>query len=132
MTEASDKTDVSALAVDPNAEDSVSPQRPVAKPDEATPKTKPASAGGVLPEDSGSGGSGDQGKDPQAEWLTVTQAFKATGLPKWKISRLADSQDLKSNGKTGHERRIDPVSLIDHVLDTDKDMTIRNLHKFIE
>lgn len=53
--------------------------------------------------------------DSGPKWLTVTQASKLSRLGTPKISRLATAGELRSNGKKGPERRIDALSLIEHI-----------------
>jgi hypothetical protein len=52
-----------------------------------------------------------------AEWLTITQAYGISAIPKGTLSRLADSHKLKSNGKKGRARRIDAVDLTRYQLE---------------
>jgi hypothetical protein len=49
--------------------------------------------------------------DDLREWLTVTQAAKASGARKDEITRAANANEIATNGQTGHKRRIDAASL---------------------
>lgn len=50
--------------------------------------------------------------EPKVEWITVTQASKTAGVHKGTITRWVNDGKVKSNGKTGHKRRIDKFSLL--------------------
>lgn len=71
---------------------------------------------------------------PQADegWLTVTQAHEVYAIPTATISRLASDGKLRSNGKTGPERRIDPASLAAFKLAQAKDERIKKLQKHLK
>jgi excisionase family DNA binding protein len=56
-------------------------------------------------------------RDETKSWLTVTEAAAVSGIDKGTISRLADQQKLKNNGKKGRERRIDSADLNRYQLD---------------
>jgi excisionase family DNA binding protein len=45
------------------------------------------------------------------DWFTVKEASQTSGVNSGLISRAVDSGELKSNGKSGRERRIDPADL---------------------
>ena len=47
-----------------------------------------------------------------SEWLTVTEAAREQGVDKARISKAANSGVLRTNGKKGRDRRIDPASLV--------------------
>jgi hypothetical protein len=57
------------------------------------------------------GASDEHGKGQGTQWLTVTQAAKASGCQTHQITRAANNSLLKSNGKKGKERRIDAADL---------------------
>jgi hypothetical protein len=65
------------------------------------------------------------------QWLTVSEAHTASGLPTYEISRLCTSQRLRTNGKTGRERRIDASSLIELKLAIAKDVTLKRLRRWL-
>ncbi|OAI39421.1 hypothetical protein AYO40_05780 [Planctomycetaceae bacterium SCGC AG-212-D15] len=46
-----------------------------------------------------------------ARWVTVTEAAQASGCSRGQITRAADKGSLKSNGKKGPARLIDPADL---------------------
>jgi hypothetical protein len=49
--------------------------------------------------------------DQSDQWLTVSQAARVTDCDTGTITRAADDGSLKSNGRHGRDRRIDPVDL---------------------
>jgi hypothetical protein len=49
--------------------------------------------------------------DRETTWLTVTEAARVTGVNTGVITHAADAGQLKSNGKQGRARRIDPAGL---------------------
>ncbi len=64
------------------------------------------------PAGDGAGADPDQaGADTKPQWLTVTDAAKASGCNRGEISRAADNGSLKSNGEKGRQRRIDAADL---------------------
>ena len=55
---------------------------------------------------------GDAAEDwDDGRWVTVSQAASVSGANAGVITRAVDAGDLKGNGKTGRERRIDAVDL---------------------
>jgi hypothetical protein len=63
-------------------------------------------------------------RSPRAEtdqgWLTVTDAATIAGTDRGSISRAVNYARLKSNGKVGHDRRIDAVDLTRWMLERSK------------
>jgi hypothetical protein len=68
----------------------------------------------------GTGKSGDdakakgppsKGDTGEAPWFTVTEAAKTAGVNTGVITRAVDAGQLKSNGKRGRGRRIDPADI---------------------
>jgi hypothetical protein len=57
--------------------------------------------------------------DPLAElrWLKVTQVANLFALNRGQVSKLADDGTFVTNGNTGHDRRIDVLSVIKRELD---------------
>jgi hypothetical protein len=53
-------------------------------------------------------------------WLTVTEAAKAADTGTGTVSRAVDDGKLTSNGKKGHQRRIDPASFVRWKLERDQ------------
>jgi hypothetical protein len=81
----------------------------------------PSDRGGATPSGQGEGTQQDKAGDTQPEqpkdygqegWLTVSEAAKiASGANTGVITRAVDAGDLRSNGKRGRQRRIDPTDL---------------------
>lgn len=46
-------------------------------------------------------------------WITVTEAAREQRVEKHEITRAANSGQIRTNGKSGHARRIDAASLVE-------------------
>jgi hypothetical protein len=57
---------------------------------------------------------GGAAADPFAEfrWLKVTQVARVFALNPGQVSKLADTGTFATNGKTGHDRRVDALSVV--------------------
>ena len=50
-------------------------------------------------------------------WLKVTQIAKLFALNAGQVSKLCEAGTFATNGKTGHDRRVDVLSVVRWVLD---------------
>jgi hypothetical protein len=79
----------------------------------------PEEAGADCASDQGDAGQGEgdtigrtlDRAEKGADWLKVTEAARVTGCNSGEITRAANTGSLKSNGKKGRARRIDPADL---------------------
>ena len=55
-----------------------------------------------------------------AEWPTAAEAARAADVHRGQISRLVKNGTLHTNGGEGQLRRIDPVSLIEYILERER------------
>jgi hypothetical protein len=64
----------------------------------------------------GQGNDGGSKSDASHNWITVSEAARISGVNKGVISRAADAQEIKTNGKDGRGRRLGAGSFSQWVL----------------
>jgi hypothetical protein len=80
--------------------------------EEIAARTPPKRQEGEPAEETGAGSdSAELDAEGDSEWLTVSDAAKASGCTCAQISGAVRDGQLKSNGMTGRKRRIDPADL---------------------